>query len=220
MSDIGFSSTSFTLLKSLHADNSKTWMEANREAVKEHLQAPFAFMLDCVTRELSDHDLRLSGSKKTMFRLHRDIRFSKDKRPYNTHVSGLLTPSGTKSEKDGVVYAQLTIGGGFLAVGYYGLGAKELAPLRDKILEKSDEFKYLLSHLEQHNLALNTENTLSSMPRGYSQYADHDYATYLKLKSFIIRSDLKESDWYETDMVKRITDFARITTPVIEFGRV
>ncbi len=219
MSNIGFSKTSFDLLKALEANNNKAWMDHNRDAVKEHLQDPFAFMLECISRELSDNDLPLSGNKKTMFRLHRDIRFSKDKRPYNRHVSGILTPSGMKNEQDGLVYVRLERGNSFLGAGYYAMKAKDLAPKRDKILEQSERFKTIIEDLEGHGLSFSFESSLTSMPRGYSEYADHELAPFIKLKSLIVRQDVKKTDWYTDNIVRQVTLFAKHCTPMIEFFR-
>lgn len=219
MSNIGFSKTSFDLLKALEANNNKVWMAQNREAVKDHLLDPFAFMLDCISRELSDHDLPLSGNKKTMFRLHRDIRFSPDKRPYNRHVSGILTPSGVKNEHDGLVYVRLERGNSFLGAGFYAMKAKDLAPKRDKILDRSEHFKAIIEDLEDKGLSFSFENSLSSMPRGYSEHVNHELAPYIKLKNLIVRENIEQSDWYEDDIVRRVTQFAKHTTPMIEFFR-
>jgi uncharacterized protein (TIGR02453 family) len=219
MTELGFSSTSFDFLKALEANNNKVWMEANRSSVKEHLQDPFAFMLECASRELSDAELPLSGGKKTMFRLHRDIRFSKDKRPYNLHISGLLTPSGVKNENDGLAYARLDLDGGFLAAGFYALNAKQLGPFRDNMIEEPNQFETLIGTLNENGLALETESSLSSMPRGYSEHKNHDFVTYLKLKRFIVRQDLKQEDWYKQDMVKKLSDFSKRAAPLLQFGR-
>ena len=219
MPNLGFSKMSFDLLEALEVNNNKEWMEENRKAVKTHLQEPFAFLLDCLTRELSDHDLPMMGSKKTMFRLNRDIRFSKDKRPYNHHVSGLLTPSGTKSETDAVLYLRLENGNSFMGAGYYGLSAKQLGPKRDKFLEQPERFASILADLKANDLALSTENSLSNMPRGYTQYKDHELAHYLRLKSFIVRKTINKTDWYTSDLVKSVAEFKMSTASVVSFFR-
>jgi len=98
MASAGFSKTSFKLLEDLERNNDKDWMAERRDDFKTHLQEPFANMLKLVSIMLDGDDPTLSGGKNTMFRLHRDTRFSKNKAPYNLHVSGLLTKSGRKSE--------------------------------------------------------------------------------------------------------------------------
>ena len=101
------SETSFALLTELAANNSKEWYDAHKADIKTHCLTPFGEMLEHVSNRLIDGPLPLEGSTKTMFRMNRDVRFSKDKSPYKTSVSGMLTPSGTKAEIAGMVYVEM-----------------------------------------------------------------------------------------------------------------
>ncbi len=60
-------------------------------------------MLEAATLKLKRSMFPVQGGKQTMFRMNRDVRFSKSKAPYNTYVSGLLTESGIKSKDAAVV---------------------------------------------------------------------------------------------------------------------
>lgn len=71
--------------------------------MKRHLQDPFEALLEGVTAKLAGTEIPLKGGRQTTFRMNRDVRFSNDKRPYHEHVSGVLTPSGTKAEAAGVL---------------------------------------------------------------------------------------------------------------------
>jgi uncharacterized protein (TIGR02453 family) len=153
-----------------------------------------------------------------MFRQNRDVRFSKDKSPYSTHVSGVLTPSGTKSEKEGLVYVQLEATGGLIACGYYKLSPAALGPIRDKIIDEPDEFAQVLKDLKSAGLALSDEDKLTKMPRGYDAYVEHDYAEYIKLKSFIIMVHLGRGAWLDSDIVDCIVDYAKSCASLLEFG--
>jgi len=106
-----------------------------------------------------------------------------------------------------------------MGAGYYGLSAKELAPKRDKILKRPDVFRDITTDLKAHNLFFSPENTLLNMPRGYSEYKDHELADYLKLKNFIVRKSIKKTDWYDSEFVKRVSEFTRCTTAMIQFFR-
>lgn len=116
-----FKDRAFDLLEGLEADNSKGWFDAHRDEVRTLLQEPFAATLSAISDRLASSETPLSGSERTMFRMSRDVRFSNDKSPYSTHVSGVLTRSGAKSEADGVAYLHLEKHGGFVAVGWYKL---------------------------------------------------------------------------------------------------
>jgi uncharacterized protein (DUF2461 family) len=98
-----------------------------------------------------------------MFRMNRNIRFSADKRPYKAHVSGLLTPSGTKAVGGGVLYLHRGPKGGFIASNCTS-SPKTLAPIRDCIAAQPDTFWAMLDSLHQAGLDLSRELTLESMP--------------------------------------------------------
>lgn len=148
-----------------------------------------------------------------MFRLNRDVRFAKDKSPYNHHVSGTLTRSGMKNEQGGLVYLRLDPSGGRLGAGYFGLSAKRMGPIRDKILEDPDVFEGMVDTLEEFDLAFNTEDSLVGMPRGYAEHADHKLAWAIKMKNFMISYPLQRNDWKSDKIVRLTVEFAKAVTP-------
>ncbi|MEL6700467.1 MAG: DUF2461 family protein, partial [Pseudomonadota bacterium] len=91
----GFTDKSFEFLEGLAANNDRDWFNEHKPTFQEYLETPFANLLEALSNRLADADVTLEGSKKTMFRMNRDVRFSEDKSPYKTAVSGLLTRDGT-----------------------------------------------------------------------------------------------------------------------------
>ncbi|MCC0056679.1 MAG: DUF2461 domain-containing protein [Rhodobiaceae bacterium] len=106
----GFGETFFSFFRELADNNSKEWFEANRTRYKQDVQAPLSAFVEAMAphiHAISPHfnaDPRPNG--KTIFRIHRDVRFSRDKRPYKEHAAchfrhagendawaGLLRPS-------------------------------------------------------------------------------------------------------------------------------
>ena len=217
---IGFSAKSFKLLEELRDNCDREWYHAHKADIAEHGLDPFAFLLTCVTQELSDHSVRLSGGKQTMFRLNRDVRFAKDKSPYNHHISGTLTRSGMKNERGGLVYLRLDPTGGRLGAGYFGLSAKRMGPIRDKILDEPEAFQKIVDKLADQGLSFGTDQSLSGMPRGFSDHADHELAWALKMKNFMVTRPMKRNDWKGDAIVQTVVDFAKATTPVLDFGLV
>jgi len=217
---IGFSAKSFKLLEGVRDNNNREWFHANKVEIKEHCLDPFAFLLECTTQELSDHSVRLSGGKGTMFRLNRDVRFSKNKAPYNYHVSGMLTRSGQKHEQGGFVYLRFEPSGGRMGAGYYGLTAKRMGPIRDKIIADPDGFQALVDHLASAGLELSTDESLTTMPRGYRDYADADFAWALQMKNLMVARPMKRNEWKGEGVVELVADFARQVTPLLDYGLV
>jgi uncharacterized protein (TIGR02453 family) len=219
MAELNFTQKSFDLLEGLAANNEKAWYEAHKSEFEAYLRKPFGSVLELATDRLSETNVPLSGGPKTMFRQNRDVRFSKDKSPYSTYVSGLLTPSGTKSEKDGVLFLQLDSSGGMIACGFYKLKAAELATIRDRIIDEPKAFAHVLKDLNEAGLSLSEEDRLTSMPRGYEAHDQHEYADYLKLKSFMAQTPLSRSAWLEADICDRIVEYAKGCASLLEFGR-
>lgn len=218
MVSFNFTEKSFDLLKGLEANNDKAWYSKHKEDFEAYLREPFAEVLELASDHLSETAVPLVGSAKTMFRQNRDVRFSKDKFPYNTQISGLLTPSGTKAEKSGLIYLQLNASGGMMACGFYQLKAGELAPIRDRIIEQPKAFSAVLKDLEAAGLSLSDEDKLKTMPRGYDGYSDHEHAEYLKLKSLIAQTDLPKSAWLKSDVLDRLVEYGTGCASLFAFG--
>ncbi|MEP3655073.1 MAG: DUF2461 domain-containing protein [Litorimonas sp.] len=215
---IGFSAKSFKLLEDLRDNNDREWFHAHKAEIAEHCQDPIAFLLDCLTQELSDHSIRLSGGKRTMFRLNRDVRFSKNKDPYNFHISGTLTRSGMKNEQGGIVYLRLDPSGGRLGAGSWRLNAKRMGAIRDQILKDPDRFNGIVEGLAKAGLEFDQQEVLKNMPRGYNQHADHDLAWALRMKNFAVTRPMRRNDWKGDGIVDLIVSFVRNVTPVLEFA--
>lgn len=214
-----FTDRAFELLAELEADNSKDWFDAHRDEVRQHLQGPFAATLEAISERLSSTDTPLSGSEKTMFRMNRDVRFSNDKSPYNTHVSGMLTQSGSKGEADGIAYLHLSTSGGFVAVGWYKLSPKELGPIRDRMVEHPGKLKAMVEALAKKGLELSEEQSLTAMPRGYSDHADTEIAPFLKMQTLMVQRDLPETIWTSDRLVGDVAELVVDCAPLLAFGR-
>ena len=215
---IGFSTKTFKLLEELRDNNNREWFHAHKTEIDEHCREPFIFLLNCLTQELSDHSIRLSGGKQTMFRLNRDVRFAKDKSPYNHHISGTLTRSGMKNEQGGIVYLRLDPTGGRLGAGSWRLNAKRMGAIRDHMLEAPDKFRQIVERLSEADLEFDQDDVLKNMPRGYSQHAEHDLAWALRMKNFAVTRPMKRNEWKGDDLVDVIVKFVRDVTPVLNMA--
>ncbi|MEM9349876.1 MAG: DUF2461 domain-containing protein [Pseudomonadota bacterium] len=215
--DQSFTPLAFSLLEALEANNEKVWYDANKAEFEAKLRAPFAEVLEAVTARLEGTIAPLIGSKKTMFRQNRDVRFSKDKSPYKTNISGLLTPSGTKGEGAGILYLHLDKTGGFMATGFYQFPTAKLGLIRDRIVGNPKRFSAMLESLEQHDLKLEMASSLSRMPRGYEHHAEHEHADYLKLKNFLVMEPLDRDAWTSGEVVEKATHLALASADFLGF---
>jgi uncharacterized protein (TIGR02453 family) len=209
--------TAFPLLAELEANNNRAWFDANREAIRDQVQLPFAAVLEAITAALATADLPLRGSAATMFRMHRDVRFSADKSPYKASASGLLTPDGTKNEAGGLMYLHMDQHGGFLACGAYIMSTPALNAIRDRIITKPEDFGAAIEALAVAGLSLSDDMMLKSMPRGYNEYSTHRFADDLRRKVFIVRRELVPDDWQSGAVVSEAARVARASAGLLRF---
>ncbi len=220
-SGLGFTAKSFELLDALdqEANNCKEWYDAHREEIHEKLIDPFAALLRSASETLTHAELPLKGGEETMFRMNRDVRFSKDKRPYKHSVAGMLTPSGTKAESSGVVYIEIASGGGWIGGGFYKPSTSDLNAIRDRMIDWPEAFDDVLRGVHRRDLAFDEMDPVKTMPRGYSQHVGHRHAKYLKLRNLLLRTDLPKSCWLYDSVTDRLVDHAKACMGLIQFGR-
>jgi len=212
-----FSESTFQCLEELELNNNRDWFIENKKRLEQEVREPFASLLETLSNLLSENGLSLHGGPKTMFRMNRDVRFSNDKSPYKTFVSGLLTKTGTKDISTGLVYIHLDSRGGFVVSGLYQPPTERLYELRTSMIEKHSEFAATLSSLRMAGLELDPTDATKNMPRGFSEYSDHEHSESLKLKNIMVRRDLKPSEWWKPGFDTELVQFAMASRPILEF---
>ncbi len=213
------SNKTFALFAELQANNNRSWYNAHREEIYQSATMPLTSVLEAATVALSSTKLPMIGSSGTLFRINRDIRFARNKAPYKTQVSGLLTPDGTKLADEGVAYIQLDQNGGHMSAGYYNLTPIVLKRIRDRIVESPKEFRAVLKDLEKQGLQLTRDMSLTSMPRGYSEFKDEWFAEYLKLKVFLVRTKLSKKPWMSGTITEDFVQHTLQCASLVHFGQ-
>jgi uncharacterized protein (TIGR02453 family) len=173
-------------LDDLKANNNRDWFLENKkryEAVKNDYQQLVADLLDAM--KPMDPSLEMLEVKNCTFRINRDIRFSKDKTPYKSHL-GIWLSSGAKGLNRSGYYIHLEKGASFIAGGLYCPEAEDLKKMRKEIAYFYDDLEAILDDKnfkkEFKDFDRNEKNTLKNPPRGYEK--EHPAIEFLKLKSF------------------------------------
>ena len=185
--------TTFQFLKGLSKNNSKEWFDANRKSY-ETGKAEMEELVKKIISNVSKFDKEIVGleAKKCMFRINRDIRFSKDKSPYKLNMGASINPGGRKSPLPGY-YVHVEPGKSFLAGGCYTPEPAMLAAIRQEIDYHGAEFRKILNAKDFKTFfgGLAEEEKVKSAPKGYDK--DHPDIELLKNKHFIVVHDLKDS---------------------------
>ncbi|MDI6046496.1 DUF2461 domain-containing protein [Flavobacterium yafengii] len=199
-------------LDDLKANNNRDWFLENKkryEAVKKDYQQLVGDFLDAM--KPLDPSLEMLEVKNCTFRINRDIRFSKDKTPYKSHL-GVWLSSGAKGMNRSGYYLHLEKGASFIAGGLYCPESVDLKKMRKEIAYFHDDLEAILNEKnfkrEFKDFDRNEKDTLKNPPRGYEK--EHPAIEFLKLKSFecsqrIDFSEVTKKDFVATMSKKLIT---------------
>lgn len=206
----------FGFLQDLALNNNREWFTEHKHRYTASQQNIIAFLEDLI-REMSGFDEGLAkiDAKKSLFRIYRDTRFSKDKIPYKTNFGASLG-MGKGSQKGGY-YLHLEPGKSFIAGGIYMPEPSVLKELRKEISLYAGDFLAVVNNKEfkKHFPELDQEDKLKKIPQGFEK--DDPMAEYLRLKNFIVVYDLKDEEIFDKNAVKNLTAVFKLMKPLNDF---
>ena len=214
----GFSTKGFDFLRGLAEAQNREWFEAHKAIYESELRQPMSALVSALGFAFAVHELDLScDPKRAIFRIHRDVRFSKDKRPYKTHIGASLTRSGEKLAP-GLLYIHIDPTGSFTAAGCYRPEPPQLYKLRDRMRERPDEILGIVKALQAAGLVFDDDEALKKPPRGFEDVDDEDLIALLRLKSLILRRDLSVETVMDGDrLIAELIKFATTVYPLLRF---
>lgn len=130
----------------LSRNNSKAWFDSNRKRYEEHVKQPFAAFVEVVINLIREDDPEIEiTSKDAIFRINRDIRFSKQKDPYKTHMAANVSKEGRRSKEWPGFYFQFAADRVTLGGGSYMVEPSALYQIRKAIIRDLPSFKKLVT---------------------------------------------------------------------------
>ena len=214
----GFRPAAFQFLRDLAANNEREWFKPRKSIYDDEIVWPMQCLLADVSREATLHDLDLTADpKKAIFRIYRDTRFSKNKAPYKTTAGAVLSKDGTRKSFGGV-YVHLEPANCFLAAGFWHPENDRLRGWRAHMASNPEAFLNMKDALAREHLALQSDESLKRMPRGYEDFQDSDIATYLKWKSFTTSKEIPEAALQKSDFTGEVVAFMMAVYPLLEYG--
>ena len=206
-------------LDDLKANNNRDWFLENKkryEAFKKDYQQLVADLLDAM--KPLDPSLEMLEVKNCTFRINRDIRFSKDKTPYKSHL-GIWLSSGAKGLNRSGYYIHLEKGASFIAGGLYCPESDDLKKMRKEIAYFHDDLEAILEEKdfkrEFGDFDRNEKDTLKNPPRGYDK--EHPAIELLKLKSFESSQKIEFSAAVKKDFVAVMSQKLIVLKPLNDF---
>lgn len=204
-------------LEKLAKNNNKTWFDEHRDeyaSAKEDFEEFVTTMIGEMTT--LEPMLRDQKAKDMIFRIFRDVRFSKDKTPYKAHFGAYFSKGGRKYEGAGY-YVHIEPGGkNFAGGGLWMPKPKLLKGVRQEIDYNYQEFQDILGDKKFKKLYKNLSGEqLKTLPQGYS--ADNPAIGYLKMKSFTAGHNFDDQEVTNANFVKKCMDAFTTLRPLVDF---
>jgi uncharacterized protein (TIGR02453 family) len=201
----------FAFLRELKSHNERTWFMASKGRYERSVKEPvLAFIGDAgphlgkLSKQLVADPKPVGGS---MFRIYRDVRFSRDKSPYKTHV-GVHFPLG-KGEAVPGYYLHLEPRECFVAAGMWMPGSEQLEQIRTAIAGRPADWRKASGDLNED------ENALKRPPRGFD--ADHPMIEDIKRKSFTGSLRISDRQMVGDDVMQTFVKTCKELAPLMKF---
>lgn len=213
------SKESLQFIEDLKHNNNRDWFLANKkryDIVKKEYHVLIADFLAAMIP--LDPSLKNLEVKDCSFRINRDIRFSKDKSPYKSHL-GIWMSAGNKNTNLGGYYIHLEKGASFIAGGVHWPDAPDLKKIRKEIAFFYEDLEEIVTNKKFKTafgaLDRDESNSLKTAPKGYEK--DHPAIEFLKLKCFTASAKIDDTLLSDPDFVTKISQQLILFKPLNEF---
>jgi uncharacterized protein (TIGR02453 family) len=196
MSFSGWPEEALEFYEGLAADNTKTYWTKHKEIYDATVLRPMTELIEELAPEFGETKI---------FRPYRDIRFSKDKTPYKTHIGAMV----------GGGYVQFSAQGLAAGNGMYGMVPDQLDRYRHAVASDrtGGELEDVIAAVESAGIGVTGRDVLKATPRGYP--ADHPRIGLLRYKGIVAWKEWPVESWLETAAAcDRVTGFLRATRPL------
>ncbi len=227
-----FSSETFKFLTQLEKNNSREWFAANKLRYEEHLRGPALRLIADMADPLAAINPQITAIPKavggSLFRIHRDTRFSADKRPYKTNIGIYFSHAAARKAARGDagnaapgrldapgLYLNIAVGGCFLGGGIWHPQSATTKRIRDYMVSNPASWKSVTrghKFLETYHLA---GEALKRPPRGYDP--EHELIEDLKRKDFIASAQIDEKVLMDSDLVSELVRHYGLIEPMYDW---
>lgn len=206
----------FNFLNELKLNNNKEWFHKNKP-VFDQLKLEFEEIVSELINSLSEFDsgIKNLSPKDCVFRIYKDIRFSKDKTPYKTNFGAFFVPGGKKSGMAGY-YLHIEPGECFIGGGIYMPPPPILKKLRDEVFYNFDELTEIISdkNFKKHFKEISGSKT-TMMPKGFDK--NFKGAEYLKYKDYTVLCQVNDDFYLQKDAFRKIVEIFKTMKPFNDF---
>lgn len=206
--------SAFGFLKDLSKHNNRDWFTANKDRYLTELNAIELFA-ESLLREMNKHDvIETINGKKSLHRIYRDVRFSKNKTPYNTHWGGSFKRAS--KARRGSYYFHLSPGNSFIACGFWGPEPKDLKRIREEFSYDDKAFRKITSAKSfMTTFGTLQGEQLKTCPQGFDP--NSKAIDLLRYKQFLLIKHFDDKEVLADDFVKKVNEVFKKTRPFLDY---
>lgn len=205
--------SSFQFLKQLSKNNHRDWMTENKKSYQASEKALKAVYTDILSG-LNETD---EIERLKVFRINRDIRFSKDKTPYNIHRSASFSRAG--AYRRGGYYLRLEAGGNsVVAGGFFNPEPKDLKRIRTEFQMDASEIRGILAEpafAKAYGGHFVARDPVKTAPKGFDK--DDPNIDLLRLKNFHVSHSFKDEEVFAPDFTQKVLEHYRLLRPFFDY---
>jgi uncharacterized protein (TIGR02453 family) len=201
-------------LKQIKKNNNRDWFNKKKEHYLKELENIERFA-DALLSEMNKHDvIETPTGKKSLHRIYRDIRFSKDKTPYNTHWGGSFTRATKK--RRGSYYFHFEPGNSFVSGGFWGPEPADLKRIRDEFAYDDKPFRKILKSKSFVNMfgTLKGEQ-IKTTPKGFDP--NDPAIDLLRYKQFRLVRTFDDKEVLAPDFLKKVNETFHAMRPFLDY---
>jgi uncharacterized protein (TIGR02453 family) len=210
-----FSNEAIKFLRGLKRNNDRIWFDARKPIYEQELKAPMLALISEINEAMLDFaPMHVRPPQKIMMRIYRDIRFSKNKQPYKTHVSAWWAREGLEKTSGGGFYFHVSPEEVFIAAGVYMPEREQLLAIRRYLAEHHKEFRVLMKAKKLRQLMTEFDGaSLTRAPKGFPE--DHPAIDLLKNRQWGVSAKLPGETATKPSLVKEVVKRFKAAAPVI-----
>ncbi len=212
----GFPKEGIDFLKKLKKNNNREWFNTHKHDFENNVKLPMQSLIlelkPLLHKFAADF---VVDPKRSLFRIYRDTRFSKNKNPYKTHIAAIFQP--TKNWKDSAgLYLHIEPDEIYLGGGMYMPSSDDLKKIRNAIAVHPNKFLEIIESKKFHSLFKTLEGKkLKRVPQGFSP--NDKMAEWLKLKQYFISYTMKTEECYKKTFPSKVANIFEAMMPLVRF---
>ena len=201
----------------LSSNNHKEWFDDNRKRYENSVKKPFAHFVDILIQRVQEHDESVQiQAKDAILRINRDIRFSKDKTPYNLHCTAFISAGGRKDKSIPGFFIRFSAESLGIMGGAYGPSKEQLQAIRQAIAVDIPSFRALIQHPDfTHKYDQIRGEQHKRIPKDFQEV--HENEPLIANKQFYFFAELPVSHLTQADLADILMEYWHAGQPVNEF---